>query len=130
MIAWAFHDEKDRLKSIVLIVQRRRGFTRKLGFTGTIMPAIVDGPYGGVDFKELARYDKVLLMSSGAGIAAHLYMTRHLLLAHNQQTARVRRLTLLWFLEMPGQYEPTLWLFALLTSCRSNAMGKGVSSCT
>ncbi|KAJ5035240.1 hypothetical protein J3E72DRAFT_176970 [Bipolaris maydis] len=105
MVAWAFHDEKDQLKSIVLIVQRRRGFTRKLGLTDAITPAIIDGPYGGIDFKELARYDKVLLMSSGTGIAAHLYMTRHLLLAHNQQTARVRRLTLLWFLETSDQIQ-------------------------
>ncbi|EUC40669.1 hypothetical protein COCMIDRAFT_41036 [Bipolaris oryzae ATCC 44560] len=103
MVAWAFHDEKNQLGSVVLIIQRRQGFTRKLGFTSTTTPAIIDGPYGGVDCKELARYDKVLLMSSGAGIAAHLYMTRYLLLAHNQQTARVRRLTVLWFLETSDQ---------------------------
>jgi predicted ferric reductase len=127
MVAWAFHDEKDQLRSVVLLVQRRRGFTRKLGFTHVMTPAIIDGPYGGADCNELASYDKILLMSSGAGIAAHLYMTRHLLLAHNQQTARVRRLTLLWFLETPGHYILAQLLFTLLTLIRPNQVGEGIS---
>jgi hypothetical protein len=102
MVAWPVMDERGRLKSIVLLVQACRGFTRKLQLSNLGSSALIDGPYGGCEKQALGNYDKVLLLSCGIGLAAHLNTARYLLLAHNQQTARVRRLTLVWLLETQG----------------------------
>jgi predicted ferric reductase len=107
MIAWAIEDEQARLRTVVLLVQVRRGFTQKLQFSNPLNSAIIDGPYGGNEVDVLADYDKILLISSGIGIASHLDTARHLLLAHHRQTARVRRLTVLWLLETRGEMNCT-----------------------
>ena len=60
----------------------------------------MDGPYG--HGAELDCFDKILFVASGIGVAAHLLAIRHLLQAHQDQTARVRRVSLLWFLEKTG----------------------------
>ena len=101
MVAWPIYDDKGQLKTAILLVQTHRGFTRRLQMSNT-SSALIDGPYGGSEIESLARYDKVLLMSCGIGLASHLGTARHLLLAHNTQTARIRRLTLVWLLESQG----------------------------
>lgn len=103
MISWTIEDKQTRVKSIVLLAQVRRGFTQRLQFANPLSSKIIDGPYGGKEIDILARYDTILLMSSGIGIAAHLEAARFLLLAHNKQTARIRRLTILWKLEARGK---------------------------
>jgi hypothetical protein len=102
MVAWPEIDEGGKLKSIVLLVQAYRGFTRRLLLTNFTGSALIDGPYGGTETQALGNYDKVLLLSSGIGLASQLSTARYLLLAHNQQTARIRRLTLAWLLETQG----------------------------
>jgi hypothetical protein len=37
------------------------------------MSALIDGPYGGLEADSFTKHDKILLMSDGIGIAAHLY---------------------------------------------------------
>ncbi|KAF2849416.1 hypothetical protein T440DRAFT_508606 [Plenodomus tracheiphilus IPT5] len=103
MVAWPIYDDRGQLESIVLLVQTCRGFTRRLQMSKTTSSAFIDGPYGGVETESLGGYDKVLLMSCGIGLASHLGTARHLLLAHNRQTARIRRLTLVWLLESQEQ---------------------------
>jgi predicted ferric reductase len=104
MVAWVSENEKGQATTIVLLVQCYRGFTRRLQIASTDMTALVDGPYGGLEANSLTAYDKVLLMSNGIGIAAHLHTARYLLFAHNRQTARVRRLTVVWVLETEGMF--------------------------
>ncbi|KAF2650671.1 hypothetical protein K491DRAFT_720533 [Lophiostoma macrostomum CBS 122681] len=101
MIAWS--QENKESTTIVLLVQCRRGFTRKLRLADGANYAVVDGPYGSHRLRSLSCYDKVLFMADGIGIAAHLLPIRHLLLAHDEQTARVRRLSLVWLLETKDQ---------------------------
>lgn len=43
-------------------------------------------------------------IASGLGITAHFLAINHLLRAHENKTARIRRLTLLWFLETRDQF--------------------------
>ena len=105
MIAWVVENEQVRSNTIVLLVQVRRGFTQKLQFANPLSSAIIDGPYGGNELEMMAKYDKILLMSSGIGIASYLNTARYLLLAHDKQTARVRRLTILWLLETQGEFQ-------------------------
>ncbi|PVH95422.1 hypothetical protein DM02DRAFT_660175 [Periconia macrospinosa] len=110
MVAWSFTNEETAQMTIVLLVQIRRGFTRDLGLVqrnvgkkSKKMNAIIDGPYGSSDLRIIGDYDKVLFMADGIGIAAHLLSIRSLLLAHNDRTARVRRMSLVWLLESKEQ---------------------------
>lgn len=102
MVAWPIYDDRGQLKAVVLLVQTYRGFTRRMQMSNSTSFALIDGPYGGSEIESLAGYDKVLLMSCGIGLVSHLGTARHLLLAHNRQTARIRRLTLVWRLESQG----------------------------
>jgi hypothetical protein len=117
-IAWVSPHEAG--SKVVLLVQSCDGFSSTLfakqgkGLTVVDGPngrkenceefgsVLVDGPYGGM--QALVNFDKVLFIASGIGIAAHLLSLSHLLQGHNDQTARVRRLTLVWFLETEGIY--------------------------
>lgn len=102
MIAWAAHDEQEKLRTITVFARCRNGFTRHLDVHNNMTRAILDGPYGGNETEALIKHDTILLVSSGLGLAAHLNTARYLLLAHNAQTARLRRLTLVWLLDLPG----------------------------
>jgi predicted ferric reductase len=97
-IAWAEGSE------ITLLIQRHTGFSNDL-FTSSKTAhssTVVDGPYGHPQL--LLDYDKVLFIASGIGIAAHLLAIKSLLEAHENQSARVRRITLIWFLETDGLF--------------------------
>jgi NAD(P)H-flavin reductase len=97
MIAWS------EAANITIFVQRRNGFSNDIFTSPNLASAsiVVDGPYGHP--QPLESYDKVLFMASGIGIVAHLLAIKGLLEAHENQSARVRRITLLWFLETPGK---------------------------
>ncbi|EUC39943.1 hypothetical protein COCMIDRAFT_41639 [Bipolaris oryzae ATCC 44560] len=103
-IAWVDGSE------ITLIVQRLAGFSANLHHAANLrLSSIVDGPYGSPH--HLNRYDKVLFLASGIGIVAHLLAIRDLLVAHEDQSARVRRITLVWFLETTSQEQ---WVKSIL----------------
>jgi hypothetical protein len=121
MIAWS--DEDETCTSIVLLVRCCRGFTRKLRVADRNNYAIIDGPYGSNRLQSLSRYDKVLFLADGIGIATHLLPIRHLLRAHEDQTARVRRLTLVWLLETEGILSFTVHL-TRLSSYRPAMLGR------
>lgn len=98
MVAWIQEDPT----RLVLLSRRARGFSQRLDRVGGATSASINGPYGGINVHRLGSYDKVLFVAGGLGITAHFLAIQHLLRAHETQTARVRRLTLLWFLETRG----------------------------
>ncbi|ENI01104.1 hypothetical protein COCC4DRAFT_148871 [Bipolaris maydis ATCC 48331] len=112
-IAWVDGSE------IILIVQRFAGFSANLHHANTHtnfeFSRIVDGPYGSPH--HLNSYDKVLFLASGIGIVAHLLAIRDLLVAHENQSARVRRITLVWFLETTNQEQ---WVKSILQRLMEN----------
>ncbi|KAK5003884.1 hypothetical protein LTR28_009624 [Elasticomyces elasticus] len=101
MIAWVDGRVSGTERSMTLLIQCRQGFSDALRLGGDSVSTVVDGPWGGS--KVLKQYDKVLLIASGIGIAAHLIPVRYLLQAHEDQSARVRRITMIWFLETSDQ---------------------------
>lgn len=103
MVAWESRDGSGQ--TLTLIVAHRAGFSNMIKLCKNDTSMRVDGPYGGS--KDLGHFDKVFFVASGVGLAAHLLAIRHLLQAHNDKTSRVRRLSLLWFLEKDGK-PPTL----------------------
>ena len=108
MIAWDYISPEPNgstveltTRKIVLLAQPSNGFTKRLLKTDEANNhslAIIDGPYGS-DLHSFKDYDTVLFMANGIGLAGLLLPIRHLIVAHNNQTARVRRITLHWLLE-------------------------------
>lgn len=96
LIVWSEEDSSGRSTSISLLIECRSGFSRQLLHKEHPRSALLDGPYGAT--VDLDNFDKVVLIASGIGIAAHVLMLRHLINAHNIKTARVRRLSLYWIL--------------------------------
>jgi NAD(P)H-flavin reductase len=68
---------------------------RKFGSSHSYV--LLDGPYGQIP--DLKSFDKVLFLAKGIGLAAQLLLMRELLKCHDDRSARIRRLTLVWFLE-------------------------------
>ena len=99
LVAW--EEKEDSSQILTLLVAPRAGFSRKVRLCEAGTRIRVDGPYGCVE--SLENYDKVFFIASGIGLAAHLLAIRHLIKAHNDKTSRVRRLSLLWFLETGGR---------------------------
>lgn len=104
MISWFMGEKETLAQTIVFLIRCDRGFSKRLRLADKVGPAIIDGPYGGHMLRVLGDYDKVLFIASGIGITSHLLSLRHLLVAHNHQTARVRRLSLMWFLDTKDQF--------------------------
>jgi predicted ferric reductase len=97
IIAWTEGSE------ITLLIQRHTGFSNDLFITPRLPSSfIIDGPYGHP--RLLSDYDKALFVASGIGVGAHLLAIRELLKAHEDRSARVRRVTLLWFIECIGKF--------------------------
>ena len=65
------------------------------------LSAIVNSPYS--QMQSLDKFNKVLFVVSRVRIAAYLLLAKHLLKAHKDRSARVRRLSLVWFLETLGE---------------------------
>ena len=100
MIAWTDEILGQKSSDFQLLIQCRRGFSDRLRLCRHPSTVIVDGPYGRET--PLKDFDKVLFIAAGGGIAAHLLAIRQLLQAHEDRTARCRRLSLLWVLEHQG----------------------------
>lgn len=82
---------------MTVIIEGADGFSQRLiESRRDNVRIILDGPYG--QQTSLYAFDKVLFLACGIGVTAHLLQIRQLLEAHNQSTARVRRITLIWFL--------------------------------
>lgn len=103
MIAWSSEPDDKVSTDLLLFIDCRQGFSGTLKSAYCPPSVIVDGPYG--TSPALDNYDKVLFIAGGIGVAAHLLSIRHLLLAHNNHKARVRRLSFLWVLETECKLE-------------------------
>ncbi|KAI0191344.1 hypothetical protein F4808DRAFT_443927 [Astrocystis sublimbata] len=96
-ICWAYRDESDR-QVIVLLVQPRRGFTRRLvGSSSRRYRAFVEGPYG--KSLSVGEYGTVLLLATGVGIAGQLPHIKKLLELYEDCQVKTRRIALFWELD-------------------------------
>ncbi|KAL9078311.1 MAG: hypothetical protein Q9157_002774 [Trypethelium eluteriae] len=100
-VAWTPDPFAAQSHELNVLVQCRRGFSGDLLRCNGEVRTVIDGPYGGDS--KLKSYDKVLLLASGIGIAAYLLEVRALLQAHEDQSSRIRRITLVWLLERQEQ---------------------------
>ncbi len=97
LVAWINDGPDGSDINVILLIQCQQGFSKSLKLCEQHAGILVDGPYGkGPSFED---YDKAMFIASGVGITAHLLAIRSLLRAHNNKTARTRRISLLWVLE-------------------------------
>ena len=99
-VAWTPDPFAPLSKEFLVLVQCKKGFSGDLRRCNGEVRTVIDGPYG--ESSDLKSYDTVLLLASGIGIAAYLLEVRSLLQAHEDQTSRIRRITLVWLLEYQG----------------------------
>ena len=87
-----------------LFIEPRRGFTKHLfdlsHYGSTTSVAMFSGPHG----KPLPihRYENILMLATGFGIAAHLPYLKKLIYDHKSEATSVRRIHLVWQIERRG----------------------------
>lgn len=135
LIAWSEHGSKGVYESnahnnslhksltLTLLIESRYGFSDKLRHIqeGLEFRVVLDGPYG--FSPPLKSFDKVLFLATGIGIAAHLLAIRGLIRDHNNQSARVRRISLLWLIDKPSKYHPSQSGPVRLINYRTRVLG-------
>jgi len=95
-------------KTLVLLVEPRRGFTESLWCyvkeertKKTDLIAIIEGPYGKeLDFTE---YETVLLFATGVGIAGQLSYLKRLMEMRNRSDTSTKRISLHWEMDNRGE---------------------------
>jgi NAD(P)H-flavin reductase len=105
VISWA--DELQ--KTLDLFVEPRRGLTRELLHHAESRHAssplvLFSGPHG----RSVAvdKYESVLMIASGFGIAAQLPYLKRLIYGHNAGKVRARRILLVWDIRNIGKSLP------------------------
>ncbi|KAI0165311.1 hypothetical protein GGR52DRAFT_585349 [Hypoxylon sp. FL1284] len=90
------HADDNAQQVIVLLVQPRQGFTRRLlaSTSARDYAALIEGPYG--QPLSLDQYGTVLLFATGIGIAGQLPYVRELLDLYLQCRVKTRRIALFW----------------------------------
>ena len=94
--------------TIDLFVQPRRGFTRELLHLARPVKeakprwVMFSGPYG--QTIPVGRYEKVMLVADGAGIAAQLPYLKRLIHGYHARQVFTRRIHLIWQISDMGAY--------------------------
>ena len=96
--------------TISIIIRRRGGFTERL-YRKTLtsprgqlsLPALVEGPYGGLNV--LDSYGTVMLVAGGVGITHQVPYIRHLVYGYSNGTIASRRVLLVWIIRSPEHLE-------------------------
>ncbi|KAF4331641.1 cell surface metalloreductase [Fusarium beomiforme] len=96
------------------IYEPRRRFMRDLADLNNGFSALVDGPHG-VSI-NVGKYQVVLMVVSGCGIAAQLPYLHQLLYDYNRRRVRARRIRLIWVKDTPGSHSSCCHGGPMLTS--------------
>ncbi|KUL81535.1 hypothetical protein ZTR_10661 [Talaromyces verruculosus] len=91
-------------EALDILIQPRRGFSRELLNHARAAPqgsaslrALIIGPHGMSE--NVDRYESVVLVASGFGIAAVIPYLKKLVYSYNTSTSRTRRVHLVWEIE-------------------------------
>lgn len=99
-VSWWYKDANGH-RYVVLIVERRRGFTKHLFLCANDNPrketelrALVEGPYGMTP--RLHSYGTVLLFATGIGVSGQLPHLKQLMDDYHNGIAKSRKVALFW----------------------------------
>lgn len=96
-------------KALELFIEPRRGLTRELVLHAdsphSLSPLVlVSGPHGRSEAVD--KYESVLMVASGFGIAALLPYLKRLIHGHNARVVRTRRIHVIWEFDDIGECAP------------------------
>ncbi|KAJ5417423.1 uncharacterized protein N7487_000973 [Penicillium crustosum] len=113
-IAWWEENQIDQTMLVSLLLRPRSGFTRRLLERLEVNQkcrAWVDGPFGpcsvhplGIS-SDVGDYGHLLLVATGIGIATQLPYIKEILDGHRLARVRTQRISLVWQLDRPGDWE-------------------------
>jgi NAD(P)H-flavin reductase len=96
-------------ETLDILIQARRGFSRELlkharaaSQGSASLRALIIGPHGLSE--NVDRYESVVLVASGFGVAAVIPYLKKLVYSYNTSTSRTRRVHLVWEIETLGEY--------------------------
>ena len=101
VISWS----KNPQKCLDLFIEPRHGFTKDLfalsEYGPTTSIAMFSGPHG----RQLSihKYENIVMLATGFGIAAHLPYLKKLIQGHHSQATPIRRIHLAWQIEQRGE---------------------------
>ncbi|CAG8902310.1 unnamed protein product [Penicillium egyptiacum] len=113
-IVWWEVNQTDQTILVSLLFRPRNGFTRRLLERVEVNKkcrAWVDGPFGPCSVNplgfssEVGDYGHLLLIATGIGIAAQLPYIKEILEGIHSARVRTRRISLVWQLDRPGDWE-------------------------
>lgn len=112
-------------KTLTFLIQPRRGLSARLAMQTSIQNVVFDGPYG----RDLCleRYETVMLVAQGIGIAGVLPYAHHLVdwkfhkNTSYKRAVMTRKLDLYWLLEENYQEE---WVGGYLKQLQQKDMGR------
>lgn len=120
-IAWWQTDHDGRLETVTCLIQNTNTFTRRLaGHFDSSLLVWIDGPYG--NDLELDKYNQVLLVATGIGIASQLSYLR-LLVEKSLPGKLSRDIFVAWEIEHPCKFLNDLNIY---TTNRDHRSGPGV----
>lgn len=100
---------ENKQRTLELLIEPRKGLTRELfhhskldGAKITSRLALFSGPHGVP--APVERYESVLMIAAGHGIAAQLPYVRRLINGYNTGEVRTCRMHLVWQLESLSKY--------------------------
>jgi FAD-binding domain/Ferric reductase NAD binding domain len=104
-------------ETLDILIQPQCGFSRELLKHARAAPqgsallrAFIIGPHGMSE--NVDRYESVVLVVNGFGIAAAIPYLKKLVYSYNTSASRTRRVHLVWEVENLGEYRDVKWCFA------------------
>ena len=108
MVAWQDVDEEGKAVSLILLVQPRGGFTRKIKCQANDSEPYltwIDGPYGKPP--NYGEYENVILVASGIGIAEYVLVIKDLVEGFRDRKVSTKSIALYWQLDHDCKAHPT-----------------------
>jgi ferric-chelate reductase len=99
---------------LVLYVQPASGFTARLAALaqrspGVSVPILLDGPYGGLNIKSLAQFDRALLIAGGSGVGFTLPIIEDILSQNEQEKCSEGHTTSVQVVLVTRSHEVKAW---------------------
>jgi NAD(P)H-flavin reductase len=100
-----------RRNTLDLFIEPRRGLTHELlkhaknDNVARSRLVLFSGPYG--RSVDMGKYEKIVIVANGFGIATHLPYLRQLIHGHSREF-RIRRIHLVWQIQDIGKLKPVI----------------------
>lgn len=115
MVSWRENDLEQRTSSLALLVKVQSGFSKRIHEQATSPEpylAWVDGPYGKPP--DYGKYESIILVASGIGIAAHSLAIKDLLEDYKRGKIQTKSIWLYWQIDHECKSPERIYKIALI----------------